>query len=77
MESLAGTTVTVSLFFYIHIPSTHLQAPANGQVESTYTDLGAEALYHCDTGYELFGNDTRTCNANASWSGNLPQCHRE
>ncbi|XP_042878589.1 sushi, von Willebrand factor type A, EGF and pentraxin domain-containing protein 1-like isoform X2 [Penaeus japonicus] len=52
------------------------EAPANGQVESTFTDLGAEALYHCDTGFELFGNDTRTCTADASWSGNLPQCHR-
>ncbi|KAK8726504.1 hypothetical protein OTU49_010282 [Cherax quadricarinatus] len=51
------------------------EEPTNGKVESSHMDLGAEALYHCNTGYQLFGNDTRVCTADAIWSGNLPQCH--
>ncbi|XP_045583570.2 sushi, von Willebrand factor type A, EGF and pentraxin domain-containing protein 1 isoform X3 [Procambarus clarkii] len=47
----------------------------NGKVESSHTDLGAEALYHCNAGYQLFGSDSRVCGADAIWSGNLPQCH--
>ncbi|KAG7158260.1 Sushi, von Willebrand factor type A, EGF and pentraxin domain-containing protein 1-like 3 [Homarus americanus] len=53
------------------------EEPSSGTVESSYTDLGAEALYHCDPGYQLYGNDTRVCTAQATWSGNLPQCHRK
>lgn len=51
------------------------EAPSNGHVESSHTDLGSETLYYCDKGYQLFGNDTRVCSAEATWSGDLPQCH--
>ncbi|XP_071546933.1 sushi, von Willebrand factor type A, EGF and pentraxin domain-containing protein 1-like isoform X1 [Panulirus ornatus] len=53
------------------------EAPSHGHVESLFTNLGSEVLYHCDKGYQLFGNDSRVCTSNATWSGNLPQCHRK
>ena len=30
----------------------------------------------CDTGYELTGSDTRTCQSNGSWSGTNTMCIR-
>ncbi|XP_068228821.1 sushi, von Willebrand factor type A, EGF and pentraxin domain-containing protein 1-like isoform X2 [Palaemon carinicauda] len=50
--------------------------PQNGQIEISLTELGSEVLYYCDEGYQLFGNDSRICTANATWSGDSPQCHR-
>ena len=32
--------------------------------------------FTCNTGYELIGSDTRTCQSNGSWSGNETKCHR-
>ncbi|XP_076046526.1 sushi, von Willebrand factor type A, EGF and pentraxin domain-containing protein 1-like [Oratosquilla oratoria] len=52
------------------------EGPENGEVENTHTEYGAQALYYCNEGYQLFGNDTRTCLASGEWSDNMPQCHR-
>ena len=30
----------------------------------------------CDTGYELTGSDTRTCQSNGNWSGTNTMCTR-
>jgi len=30
----------------------------------------------CNTGYELTGNDTRTCQSDGNWSGNNGVCRR-
>ena len=32
--------------------------------------------FTCNTGYELSGSDTRTCERNGSWSGNETKCQR-
>ena len=32
--------------------------------------------FTCNTGYELTGSDTRTCQSNWSWSGNDAVCRR-
>ena len=32
--------------------------------------------FTCNTGYELTGNDTRTCQNNGSWSGSDVVCRR-
>ncbi|KAI8507036.1 hypothetical protein Bbelb_154750, partial [Branchiostoma belcheri] len=53
-----------------------LTAPANGAVAGAnfYQDV---ATFTCDTGYNLVGNPTLTCQADATWSGNAPICQRK
>ena len=52
-----------------------LTNPANGQVSHTAgTTFGQTATYSCNTGYNLVGGSTRTCQATGVWSGNAPTC---
>ena len=52
-----------------------LTDPANGQVDLTAgTTFGQTATYSCNTGYNLVGDSTRTCQATGVWSGSAPTC---
>ena len=52
-----------------------LTDPANGQVDLTSgTTFGLNATYSCNTGYNLVGDSTRTCQATGEWSGSAPTC---
>ena len=52
-----------------------LTDPANGRVDHTAgTSLGQTGIYSCNTGYNLVGDDTRTCQATGNWSGSAPTC---
>ena len=35
---------------------------------------GTVVTYTCIEGFELFGNEMRTCQGNRSWTGNPPTC---
>ena len=37
---------------------------------------GDTCSFTCNTGYELTGSDTRTCQSNGSWSGTDEMCRR-
>ena len=37
---------------------------------------GDTCSFTCNTGYELTGSDTRTCQSNGSWSGSGAVCRR-
>ena len=37
---------------------------------------GDTCSFTCDTGYELTGSDTRTCQSNGNWSGSNVTCVR-
>ena len=53
----------------------NLTDPANGQVTHTSgTTFGQTATYSCNTGYNLVGDSTRTCQAAGEWSGSAPTC---
>ena len=53
----------------------NLTDPANGQVDLTSgTTFGQTATYSCNTGYNLGGDRTRTCQATGEWSGSAPTC---
>ena len=54
----------------------NLPNPANGQVTTTGTTFGQNATYSCNTGYNLMGDSTRTCQATGNWSGSAPTCER-
>ena len=52
-----------------------LTDPGNGQVNHTSgTTFGENATYSCNTGYNLVGDSTRTCQATGNWSGSEPTC---
>ena len=52
-----------------------LTDPANGQVShTTGTTFGQTATYSCDLGYNLVGDNNRTCQATGRWSGNTLTC---
>lgn len=49
------------------------EIPANGEVTITTQSTYQEANYTCRYGYELRGQQTRTCYGR-SWNGNQPTC---
>ena len=54
-----------------------LTDPANGRIShNTGTTLQQTATYSCNTGYDLVGDRTRTCQDTGLWSGSEPTCHR-
>ena len=53
----------------------NLTDPVNGSVNHIVgTTLGQTATYICNTGYNLVGDSTRTCQAAGNWSGSAPTC---
>ena len=38
--------------------------------------MGDTCSFTCNTGYELTGRDTRTCQSDGNWSGNNVVCRR-
>ena len=59
-----------------------LSVPDNGQITSCSSDTtgvgyeGDTCSFTCNTGYELTGSDTRTCQSNSSWSGSDGVCRK-
>ena len=52
-----------------------LTNPMNGRVNHTAgTTFGQIANYSCNTGYNMVGDNTRTCQATGVWSGSAPTC---
>ena len=53
----------------------NLTDPVNGSVTHTVgTTFGQTANYRCNTGYDLVGDSTRTCQATGNWSRSEPTC---
>ena len=38
------------------------------------TTVGSKAVYICNNGYNLMGNEARVCQRDGSWNGSKPQC---
>ena len=55
-----------------------LTAPSNGTISCSDETPSYEdtCSFTCDTGYELTGSDTRTCQSDGSWSGTDTMCMR-
>ena len=61
--------------FFTAVNCGTLTNPANGQVTHTAgATFGQTATYSCNTGYNLVGSSTRTCQATRVWSGSAPTC---
>ncbi|KAI8507111.1 hypothetical protein Bbelb_155500 [Branchiostoma belcheri] len=48
-------------------------APTNGAVTGS-NSLGDTVTYSCDSGYNLVGSATRTCQADLTWTASAPTC---
>ncbi len=51
-----------------------LTDPTNGTVDASPTTFMSTATYTCNTGYNINGGNTSTCQANGTWSGSEPTC---
>ena len=71
-----------SAFDIIHIVNCPLlNMPNNGMINCSLGDDGVLSYedtcsFTCNTGYELTGSDTRTCQSDGSWSGTDDVCRR-
>ena len=70
------------ILIYIDIQCDNVSAPANGEITSCSSGRvgvgyeGDTCSFTCNTGYELTGSDTRTCQSDGSWSGSDDVCRR-
>ena len=59
-----------------------LSTPANGKIISSSSGrvgvgyVGDTCSFTCNTGHELTGSDTRTCQSDGTWSGSDDVCRR-
>ena len=55
-----------------------LDNPSNGMISCSLGDdaYGDICNFTCNTGYELTGSETRTCQSDGSWSGSTAMCSR-
>ena len=67
---------SIHLFpLFVAVDCGTLTSPVNGQVTHTAgTTFGQTATYSCNTGYNLVGDSSRTCQATGEWSGNASAC---
>ena len=68
-------------FFLYIVPCPLLTDPNSGTITCSLGDDGVPSYEDtcsvtCDTGYELIGSDTRTCQSNGGWSGIETMCSR-
>ena len=74
--------INEQLKYSVDIQCDDLSAPANGVISSCSSRTegvgyeGDTCSFTCNTGYELTGNDTRTCQSDGSWSGSDDVCRR-
>ena len=68
--------------YYIYVVNcSSLGNPNNGMISCLLGDDGVPSYEDtcnltCNTGNELTGSDTRTCQSNGSWSGTKSMCER-
>ena len=73
-------TISITLNCLIVFCSS-LTDPNNGMISCSLGDDGVPSYedtcsFTCNTGYELTGSNTRTCQSDGSWSGSDTTCRR-
>ena len=66
---------------YFSVPCPPLTGPNNGMITCSLGDDGVPSYedtcsFTCNTGYELTGSDTRTCQSDGNWSGSNGVCRK-
>ena len=67
--------------YYSSVQCSSLTDPNGGIISCSLGDDGVPTYedtcsFTCNTGYELTGSDTRTCQSDGSWSGSETACTR-
>ena len=73
--------IALCLLSLIIVSCPSLTDPNNGTITCSLGDDGVPSYedtcsFTCNTGYELTGSDTRTCQSDGSWSGSDDVCRR-
>ena len=68
-------------FIHVDIRCDILSTPSNGGMSCSSGRVGVgyegdTCSFTCNTGYELTGIDTRTCQSNGSWNGTVSICRK-
>lgn len=68
-----------TLILYPVVDCGELSNPDNGLVTYTSTVYQSQAVYSCNSGYELSttGSTLRICRATGQWTSFPPQCNRK
>ena len=67
--------------YVIIVSCPSLNNPSDGMIDCSLGDDGVLSYedtcsFTCNTGYELTGSDTRTCQSDGSWNGSITMCRR-
>ena len=78
---IARSYINYTLIFDYIVSCPNLTQLENGMINCSLGDDGVSSYedtcsFTCNTGYELTGSDTRTCQSGGSWSGNESVCSR-
>ena len=73
--------VDITNNYYASVQCSSLAGPNNGMISCSLGDDGVSSYedtcsFTCNTGYELTGSDTRTCQSDGNWSDNEAMCTR-
>jgi len=76
-----STSIQYIKFFIIYIGCMPLTAPTNGNIDCSLGEdgqpsLGDSCTFTCDSGHEMSGSVTRSCQIDGSWSGTESICTR-
>lgn len=74
INSTRSRVTCIKLYFLLAILCEILSKPANGEVTWNGLNTGSMATYTCESGFNLAGNQTRTCQSSGLWSGRTPKC---
>ena len=72
MHIILATASYIVPFFAGHC--SNVSEPANGEVLLSGLSVGDTATFTCNTGYELVGEQTISCQTNGTWSNPPPVC---
>lgn len=64
-------------YLYAVIQCPDLRPNSNTTIGIAGTGFTDTATYGCDSGFNLVGEATRTCQVNGTWSGTPPFCSRK
>ena len=75
------TYIILSIITTFSVSCPSLTHPNNGTITCSLGDDGVPfyedtCSFTCNTGYELTGSDTRTCQSDGNWSGSDDVCRR-